>query len=144
MDSMTLSTMSMSNPASRMSEHESARGVAPITEISLTVPATESDPMSPPGKNSGLTVCPSVVKTMSSTTAESSKELSGTSDFIFGKCDVTCLARNSCMISPPVPWFMMTFAMLPPIRDDVDKGIVISGDESVYIDVGDGANGPVG
>ena len=77
-DSMTLSTMSMSNPASRMSEHDRARGCAPMTDTSFTVPATDRRPMSPPGKNSGFTVWPSVVNTMPSTTAESSSELRGT------------------------------------------------------------------
>ena len=85
MESITLSTMSMSRPSSIMTEQASARGVAPMTEMSLTVPATEIFPMSPPGKNRGFTVWPSIVNTTSSTTAESSMESSGTSAFMDGK-----------------------------------------------------------
>ena len=83
--SMTLSTTSISRPSSITTEQAMAIGVAPMTEMSLTVPATESLPMSPPGKNKGLTVCPSIVKTTSSMTAESSMESRGTSASIFGK-----------------------------------------------------------
>ena len=111
MESMTLSTVSTSSPSSMMTEHASARGDAPMTEMSFTVPATEIFPMSPPGKNRGLTVCPSMVNTTSSTTAESSMESSGTSASIFGKCFVMCWLRNCCMSSPPAPWFMITLAM---------------------------------
>ena len=111
MESMTLSTMSMSKPSSMTTEHASARGVAPMTEMSLTVPATEILPMSPPGKNRGFTVCPSMVNTTSSTTAESSIESSGTSAPIFGKCFVIWSPRNCCISSPPAPWFMITLAM---------------------------------
>ena len=111
MESMTLSTTSMSRPSSMMTEQASARGVAPMTEMSFTVPATEILPMSPPGKKSGLTVCPSMVNTTSSTTAESSIESSGTSASIFGKCFVIWSDRKVCMSSPPAPWFKITFGM---------------------------------
>ena len=94
-----------------MTEQASASGDAPMTEMSFTVPATEIFPMSPPGKNRGLTVCPSMVKTTSSTTAESSIESSGTSASMVGKWFVMCLDRNSCMSSPPAPWFRITFDM---------------------------------
>jgi hypothetical protein len=42
----------------------SASGSAPIMATSLTVPCTASAPMSPPGKNSGLTTKESVLMTM--------------------------------------------------------------------------------
>ena len=80
--------------------------------MSLTVPDTAILPMSPPGKKSGFTVCPSMVKTISSTTAESSRESRGTSASILGKCEVMCLEMNSCMSSPPAPSFMTTFDII--------------------------------
>jgi len=55
-DFITRSRASISRPSSRTTAKDIARGVAPMTAISLTVPLTDREPMSPPGKNSGFTV----------------------------------------------------------------------------------------
>ena len=106
---MTLSTISASSPSSKTTELAIPMGFAPMTEMSLTVPDTAIFPISPPGKKRGLTVWPSMVKTTSSTTAESSKASSGTSVSILGKWLVMCFEMNSCMSSPPAPSFITTF-----------------------------------
>ena len=128
--SMTLSTVSESSPSSRMTELPSPTGLAPITEMSLTVPETAILPMSPPGKNRGLTVWPSMVNTMSFTTAESSRASRGISVFILGKWLVICLEMNSCMMSPPAPSFMMTLDMdsecIPSDKKGRYRGLQIS------------------
>ena len=48
-------SVSIGNPSSRMNPALSASGRAPAIARSFTVPLIASDPMSPPGKNSGLT-----------------------------------------------------------------------------------------
>ncbi len=53
---------SIGRPSSRMNPAESASGRAPHMARSLTVPCTASEPMSPPGKKSGLTTNESVEK----------------------------------------------------------------------------------
>ena len=52
------------NPSSMMKAAASASGRAAAVARSLTVPATERRPMSPPGKVSGCTTWLSVVKAM--------------------------------------------------------------------------------
>ena len=54
-DKIILSRVSYSNPSSIINPQEINNGFAPITDRSFIVPATASFPMSPPGKNRGLT-----------------------------------------------------------------------------------------
>ena len=54
-ESAILSREERANPSSMMNPQEMKRGTAPTTARSLTVPHTESFPMSPPGKKRGLT-----------------------------------------------------------------------------------------
>ena len=49
------------NPSSAIIPQDKYLGIAPETARSFTVPHTESFPMSPPGKNKGLTTNESVV-----------------------------------------------------------------------------------
>ncbi len=51
----TCSRTASGRPSSRISETARAVGIPPIIATSLTVPWTASEPMSPPGKNSGDT-----------------------------------------------------------------------------------------
>ena len=53
---MIVCSSSVEKPSCMTIAHDRAMGVAPMTDRSLTVPATARRPMSPPGKNSGLTV----------------------------------------------------------------------------------------
>ncbi len=52
----------VSKPSSMINPADRKAGTAPATHKSLTVPQTARRPMSPPGKNSGLTTKESVVK----------------------------------------------------------------------------------
>gem|GEM_PF-6152435 len=79
MDRTITSMVSTENPSSRMNPADNANGRAPTTDTSLIVPHTESDPISPPGKINGDTVCESVDNTTSSITAASSNICNGTS-----------------------------------------------------------------
>ncbi len=63
-ESSTRSNVSNGRPSSTMNESESQSGRAPDTARSFTVPHTARRPMSPPGKNRGLTTNESVVKAM--------------------------------------------------------------------------------
>ena len=56
MDFIILSKSSIGNPSWIIIALEIAKGLAPITDTSLMVPAAEIRPMSPPGKNKGFTV----------------------------------------------------------------------------------------
>jgi hypothetical protein len=85
-----------------------AVGVAPIIATSLTVPCTDRQPMSPPGKNSGEITWPSVAITRrwpggTSSTAPSlpsqGRVVEGAGEQLL---DQLRLAR------PPAPWFMST------------------------------------
>ena len=80
MEATMRASSSMGKPSSRMNAALSARGDAPLMERSLMVPWTASFPISPPGKNSGVTTNESVVKAMraapASSTAWSSSRLS--------------------------------------------------------------------
>ena len=62
MDSAMACKVSISRPSSRMKEADKTRGRAAAVSRSLTVPATASRPMSPPGKKRGSTTKESVVK----------------------------------------------------------------------------------
>ena len=55
----------MGKPSSIIKEAARAIGRAPAVSRSVTVPATASRPMSPPGKNRGSTTKASVVKAIS-------------------------------------------------------------------------------
>ena len=56
-----LSKSAYLNPSSTIMPQDRYLGIAPETARSFTVPHTESFPMSPPGKNKGLTTNESVV-----------------------------------------------------------------------------------
>ena len=61
-DSMTRPSWLSGRPSSMMNASDRTSGRAPPMARSLTVPLTASSPMSPPGKNSGVTTYESVVK----------------------------------------------------------------------------------
>ncbi len=61
------------NPSSMIKALAIAIGLAPITATSLIVPDVANLPISPPGKNIGSTVCPSVLIT--SSISQSCKEI---------------------------------------------------------------------
>ena len=95
------------------SPRESAIGLAPMTATSFMVPATERLPMSPPGKNMGFTVWESVVKTMSSMTAESSSASSGISPLPVARCFRMKSEINSFITSPPAPCDIFKRMLVP-------------------------------
>ena len=64
-DFIILSKSAIGKPSCIIIALEIASGLAPITETSLIVPAAEILPISPPGKNNGSIVWPSVVTTIS-------------------------------------------------------------------------------
>jgi hypothetical protein len=59
-DCTTRSSVSTGRPSSRINPAVRNMGTAPDMLTSLTVPHTASRPISPPGKNSGVTMCESV------------------------------------------------------------------------------------
>lgn len=61
-DHTTRRSVSSGSPSSRMKAMLRHSGCAPPIARSFTVPFTASEPMSPPGKNSGFTTNESVVK----------------------------------------------------------------------------------
>ena len=117
----TLSRTSMSKPSPIIIELARAKGLAPITARSFTVPLTASLPMSPPGKKSGLTVWPSIVKTRclspSGIVAPSSRASSPIPPALFRVrvFNITSL-RSSSIISPPAPCSSFIFSLIfnPP------------------------------
>jgi len=100
--STTLRSRSRSSPSSRMKPQVRYLGRAPSMDTSLTVPCTARVPMLPPGKNSGVTVYPSVLMAMgpesSSLAASSSVRRMGLSN---------CSRKSSLMSRwealPPLP-----------------------------------------
>ena len=63
MDSQMRARSARGKPSSRMNPAVRYRGLAPMTATSLTVPWTDRQPMSPPGKNRGETTWLSVETT---------------------------------------------------------------------------------
>ncbi len=98
-----LSKSAIGRPSSNTKPDVSARGSAPITAMSLTVPATASLPMSPPGKKMGFTAWESDFKTISLITAESSRASSGTSALLPPRCLSIYFLIRSFMTVPPAP-----------------------------------------
>ncbi len=101
--SKILSKSAIGRPSSSTRPEVRATGSAPITAMSLMVPATASLPMSPPEKKRGFTAWESDFKTMSFITAESSRASSGTSAALPPRCFNTCFLTRSAMTVPPAP-----------------------------------------
>ena len=95
------------SPSSKTNPQAKAKGLAPRTDISLTVPDIAKHPISPPGKNIGFTACESLLNTISPTTAASSRASRGTSiklSFLLdSKCFKIIFLTNSCITEPPAP-----------------------------------------
>src|SRR5665647_370563 len=113
-DATILRKSLIENPSSITIALVRASGAAPIIARSLTVPETESRPISPPGKKIGLTTCVSVVKTrnppcasgMAAPSSNDSKPMPPAFLFLIF---VKTSAIRSFIISPPAPWRRLTF-----------------------------------
>ena len=100
-------------PSSRMNPAESHNGRAPAMATSLTVPWTDRQPMSPPGKNSGETTWLSVAITRRPPSASSGGVASTAWSSRAASAGLSKASRKICSISctmarPPLPWLMST------------------------------------
>ena len=98
-------------PSSRMNPAESHSGRAPAMATSLTVPCTDRQPMSPPGKNSGETTWLSVAITSWPPSASSGGVVSTAWSSRAASAGLSKALRKICSISctmerPPLPWLM--------------------------------------
>src|SRR3989338_4565124 len=100
----TRSSVASGRPSSRMKAALKQSGRAPPMARSFTVPWTASEPMSPPGKNSGWTTKESVVKASRRPsrlmTAWSSRRASAG----LWKAGRKSLRTSSAVSRPPLPW----------------------------------------
>ena len=95
-------------PSSRMKLAERYSGFAPDMATSFTVPCTDRQPMSPPGKNSGETTCESVAITMRPLcTAKQALSLAARSQSL-SKATRNSSSINCAIARPPLPWVMST------------------------------------
>ena len=100
----------MSSPSSRMKPQVRYLGTAPIIRRSLTVPQTQSLPMSPPLKTRGVTTKESVLQAIlppTSSTAASSI-LSSTP---LEKCFPNISPISCALLLPPLPWAIVIFIL---------------------------------
>ncbi len=112
--SKILSRSARAKPSSNTKPEASAYGSAPIIAMSLTVPEMDRRPISPPGKNIGLTAWESLLRTTSPTTAASSIASRGTSAMLAPpKCLTMRFFTKSCMTVPPAPCNMVMYLVLP-------------------------------
>ena len=109
-----VSKVSTDSPSSTIKPAERPIGFAPITATSFIVPEMASEPISPPGKIIGCTVCESVEKTISSTTAASSsieRETSVCVDCLVKYLIIFSLIKLS-ISSPPAPCASLIFSFI--------------------------------
>src|SRR5258706_1902128 len=90
-------------PSSRMKAALRYRGRSPAIARSLTVPLTASIPMAPPGKKSGVTTCPSVVKASRPPATFRTAWSSSRSRYEFRNARKKYRAIRSAGIWPPLP-----------------------------------------
>src|SRR5664279_4513545 len=103
MDSTTRRNDSMGKPSSNMNAELRYSGRAPHMARSLTVPLMASGPISPPGKNNGLTTYESVVKASRAPAMFSVAPSWRSSSRSFLKLGSNKPSNNSCMRRPPPP-----------------------------------------
>src|SRR5579885_445869 len=102
-DCVTRARSSSGKPSSRMNAAERQTGRAPLIARSFTVPFTASSPMSPPGKNSGVTTNASVVKAIRPPSIEITAWSSSLRSQGLSKAGRK-ISRISCALSfPPLP-----------------------------------------
>ena len=97
------STSLRSIPSSRIIAQLSAKGSAPLTARSFTVPHTASLPMSPPGKNRGFTTYESVVNARRGTVSRIAESPRGARDELLKRGRKT-FSTSSWESLPPLPW----------------------------------------
>ncbi|EWS63664.1 hypothetical protein Y695_03103 [Hydrogenophaga sp. T4] len=98
-------------PSSMMKLALRYSGFAPDIATSFTVPCTERQPMSPPGKNSGEITWPSVAITRRPCAGSKAGSVSTAPSSPWRRNGLSKAARNSSSIScaaalPPAPWLM--------------------------------------
>src|ERR1017187_7861753 len=106
MDAVMRESSSSGSPSSMMKAAERESGRAPLMARSLTVPWMASLPMSPPGKNSGVTTNESVVKAMRAPPRSSTAWSSSLRRNWLSKAGRKRSWTSWAVRRPPLPWPM--------------------------------------
>ena len=103
-DSTTLRSTDSGKPSSMMKPALRNKAFAPPIARSLSVPCTASDPMSPPGKNSGFTTNESVVNANRQPFTFTIAWSSSRANMGFWKAGRKISFISSALNFPPLPW----------------------------------------